>query len=110
MQQSTAYSLITAASGIIAGREPASLDDRLSNVGIESGDKLSLLIQWIIQAAVQAGYQLSSAALSGITQNSTFRQVLDIVVQADLSAPKTCSYGHPAIAGQATCPYGHPAS
>jgi hypothetical protein len=110
MQESTAYSLLTAASGIIAGREPASLDDALSNVGIASDDQLSLFIQWIIQAVAQAGYQVSSEALDRITRNSTFRQLLNIVVQAELSPPKTCSQGHPAMPGQTTCAYGHSVS
>jgi hypothetical protein len=110
MLESAARGLLSTAARIITGREPASLDNALSNAGVESDDQLSLLIQWITQAVAQAGYKVSSAALDGITRNSTFRQVLNIVIQADLSPPKTCSQGHPAAPGQTTCDYGHPAS
>ncbi len=110
MQESLATTIITTACRIIGGRELGSLDDVLSNLGITSDDQLGLLIQWIVQAAAQAGFSVNTSTLADITQRTTVRQLRNIVAQAELSPPKTCSYGHALAAGATTCAYGHPAS
>jgi hypothetical protein len=109
MEISLANDIVINASREIGGRQELSLHDDLSSVGIDSAAQIALLIERIVEAGAKAGYELNHIRLAGITNNHKLFQLRDMVA-GEISAPKTCGFGHTVGAGQATCAFGHPAS
>jgi hypothetical protein len=108
MQEPLADNIVLNASRGIGGSQYVSMDAVLSSLGIASAAQLAQLVHLVVQAAEQAGFEVSLGIFGTITKDNTVLQLRDMVLTA-VSPPKKCGLGHIVGRGQTQCDFGHPA-